>query len=360
MISGTFMSKDKNRPDDDELTYAKSGVDIDAADRAIEKAKKMIHKTFTAGVGTDIGGFAGFFRPNLDNIKKPVLVSSTDGVGTKLLIARAINRLDTIGIDLVAMIVNDIICTGAKPLFLLDYIAIDKFDESMFTALIKGIVDGCCDAECALVGGETAELPGVYPPGGFDLAAFGVGIIDESKIINGQNIREGDSIIGLLSTGFHSNGYSLVRRIVFEKSPYQYIDRVPELGTTLGEALLKPTKIYVKAILSLIQNEIEICGIANITGGGLLGNVPRILPEGLAARIDPLSWETPLEMKLISEWGKVPYNERYRVFNMGIGTVLIMRGGQVDGALELLTKAGIKSAIIGEIVGGKREVILTS
>jgi len=352
--------KGKKGKNKDEMTYSASGVDIDKADCVIEKAREMIRSTFNANVPVDIGGFAGFFKADFAGMKKPLLVASTDGVGTKLLIAKEMKRLNTIGIDLVAMIVNDILCVGAKPLFILDYIAVDKLSAEMFTAIIEGIVKGCLDAECALIGGETAELPGIYPTGGFDLAAFGIGVVDEERVIDGHDIREGDSIIGLPSSGFHSNGYSLVRKVVEERAPYRYTDKVPELGTYLGETLLQPTKIYVKSILGLIENGVEISGIANITGGGILGNVPRILPDGLCARIDPQSWQVPREIKLICEWGNVPFEEQYRVFNMGIGMVLVMRGGQVDGAIEVLARYGVRAMLIGEVAMGKREVILTN
>jgi phosphoribosylformylglycinamidine cyclo-ligase len=353
------MKQDKKKSHE-EMTYSASGVDIDKGDRAIEKVKTMIRSTFGVNVAVDIGGFAGLFRPDFSGMQKPLLVASTDGVGTKLLIAKEMKHLNTIGIDLVAMIVNDIICVGAKPLFLLDYIAVDKLSVEMFTSIIEGIVKGCQDADCALIGGETAELPGVYPPDGFDLAAFGIGIVDEARVINGRDIREGDAIIGLPSSGFHSNGYSLVRKIVEERAPHRYTEKVPELGMCLGDALLQPTKIYVKPIMGLIEEGIEITGIANITGGGIPGNVPRILPDGLCARIDPKSWSVPREIKLICEWGDVPHTEQYKVFNMGIGMVLVMRGGQVDGAIEILSRYGIRALHIGETAMGKREVMLTN
>lgn len=351
---------EKKNKDDESMTYAKSGVDIDKADQAIDKAKSMIRSTYNANVLADIGGFAGFYKADFAGMKKPVLVASTDGVGTKLLIATEMKKFNTVGIDLVAMIVNDILCVGAKPLFLLDYIAVEKLKVEFFNEIIEGIVKGCQDADCALIGGETAELPGIYPVGGYDLAAFGVGVVDEEHIIDGHDIREGDSIVGLPSSGFHSNGYSLIRKIVEERAPYGYKDKVPELGTYLGDVLLRPTIIYVKPVLALIESGVEIQGIANITGGGISGNIPRILPDGLCARIDPTTWEIPREMKLICEWGKVPVDERYRVFNMGIGMVLIMRGGQVDDAIDLLNRFGVKAVLIGEVAMGKRGVIYTN
>jgi phosphoribosylformylglycinamidine cyclo-ligase len=339
------------------MTYAESGVDIDRADKAIVRIKKLIHSTFTDGVPTGIGGFAGFFRPNLEGMSKPILVSSTDGVGTKLLIAQKMKKLDTIGIDLVAMVVNDIVCVGAKPLFLLDYIGIGKFDDDTFESVIKGIVDGCKNAGCALIGGETAELPDMYPAGEFDLAAFGVGIVDESKIIDGSQIREGDVIVGLQSSGFHSNGYSFVRKVVADKSPYDYPDIVPELGIPLGDALLKPTTIYVNAVMNLLEAGIGIHGIANITGGGITGNIPRILPSTVNARIDPSTWEVPAEMQKIIEWGNVSFEEKYKSFNMGIGMVLVMTPCDVEQTMQVLKP--YTGVLIGEIVPGRGKVILT-
>jgi len=342
------------------MTYAESGVDIERTDKAIDRIKALVSSTHTKGVPTGIGGFAGFFRPDISSMDKPILVSSTDGVGTKLLIAHEMKRYNTIGIDLVAMVVNDIICVGAKPLFLLDYIGIGKFDDDTFEKIIEGIVTGCKQADCALVGGETAELPDIYPPGEFDLAAFGVGIVDESKVIDNSAIREGDVVLGLLSSGFHSNGYSLIRKVIEKKSPYKYADKVPELENYLGAALLKPTTIYVKPVMELIENGVEIQGIANITGGGITGNIPRILPDDLSARVDPTSWDVPPEIEIVVEWGNISHDEMFKAFNMGIGMALVMRGGEVDNAQIILKRFGVESKIIGEIVPGNGEVILTS
>lgn len=352
------MSKDKSAKD--EMTYAKSGVDIEKADKAIGRMKALIHSTFTSEVPMEIGSFAGLFRPDISKMTNPILVSSTDGVGTKLILAHQMAKYDTVGIDLVAMVVNDIICLGARPLFLLDYIGIGKFEDEIFEEILTGIVTGCKEAGCALIGGETAELPDMYPPGEFDLAAFGVGIIDEKDIIDGSKIREGDVLVGLLSSGFHSNGYSLIRKILAEKASFDLTDRIPGLRGNLGEALLTPTTIYVKPILEILSEGLEIQGIANITGGGITGNVPRILPKGVNARIDPSSWKVPQEIQLIIEWGKINYEECYRVFNMGIGMVLIMQGGVVEEAMAIIDKHGIESVIIGEIVSGNRKVVLTS
>jgi phosphoribosylformylglycinamidine cyclo-ligase len=350
----------KQNESKDEMTYQASGVDINRADKAISRVKNMIQSTFTSEVPLEIGSFAGLFRPDLSEIAQPLLVSSTDGVGTKLLLAKKMQKFDTVGIDLVAMVVNDILCLGAKPLFLLDYIGIGKFDDIIFDSILKGIVDGCKIAGCALIGGETAELPDMYPEGEFDLAAFGVGIVDQSAIIDGSKIREGDVIIGLPSSGFHSNGFSLVRKVLDERSSFDLTDRIPGLKKDLGNALLTPTTIYVKPVLELIDAGIGILGIANITGGGITGNVPRILPKGLNARIDPDTWKVPREMELIVEWGRISFKERYKVFNMGIGMVLVMHGGAVDDALLILKKHHIEGIIIGEIVAGKGEVAFTT
>jgi len=353
------LDKSNEKKKDKGMTYADSGVDIKRTDKAIDRIKSLVRKTYTDGVPEDIGGFAGFFRPDLSGISKPVLVSSTDGVGTKILIARKMNRFNTIGIDLIAMVVNDIICVGAKPLFALDYIGIGKFDDDIYEKIIEGIVEGCRQAGCALIGGETAELPDIYPPGEFDLAAFGVGIVDEKKIINGSGIREGDVILGLESSGFHSNGYSLIRKIIEEKAPYNYVEKVEELNSYLGQVLLKPTRIYVKPILDLLDKGIEIQGIANITGGGLTNNIPRILSDNLNARVDISSWRVPKEIELVVKWGKVSQEEKFKVFNMGIGMVIVLRGGVVEEAQNLLNEQELNSWIIGSIVSGKGEVVLT-
>ena len=353
------LDKSKEKKKKKGMTYADSGVDIERTDKAIDRIKGMVRKTYTDGVPEDIGGFAGFFRPDLSGISKPMFVSSTDGVGTKLIIAQKMKRFNTIGIDLIAMVVNDIICTGAKPIFALDYIGIGKFDVDVYEKIIEGIVEGCRQAGCALIGGETAELPDIYPPGEFDLAAFGVGIVDEEKIIDGTKIREGDVILGLESSGFHSNGYSLIRKIVEEKAPYDYVDKVDELNTYLGQALLKPTRIYIKPILDLIEKGVEIQGIANITGGGLTNNIPRILPEGLGARVDVTSWQVPKEIELVVEWGGISTDEKYKVFNMGIGMVIVLRGGVVEEVQKILKEHDLNSWIIGNVVPGNGEVLLT-
>jgi phosphoribosylformylglycinamidine cyclo-ligase len=329
--------------------YQKAGVDINLGNTFIERIKPLIRQTFSPEVITDIGGFSGLFRLDTAAYSEPVLVSSTDGVGTKLKIAQLLGRHQTVGIDLVAMCVNDIIVQGARPLFFLDYLATGKLDLETTTAVIEGIVNGCRQAGCALLGGETAEMPGFYTDGEYDLAGFVVGIVDREKIIDGSKIQPGDQIIGLASSGLHSNGFSLVRKIFFEDLRIGPQEVIPELGTALGEELLKPTRIYVQSILSLIK-EFPINGIAHITGGGLTENLPRILPAACRARLRQGSWEIPPIFSLIQRWGRVSEEEMNKVFNNGVGLILVVpedRSGEIISHLEGL---GEKCFLIGQIV----------
>ena len=333
-------------------TYKDAGVDINLANHIVKKIKPLISKTFIPGVLGDIGGFGGLFSLAEQNYKEPVLVSGTDGVGTKLKIAFALDKHDSVGIDLVAMCVNDIVTCGAKPLFFLDYISIGKLSEKVAVELVKGITEGCKTAKCALLGGETAEMPGFYPEGEYDLAGFAVGIVEKSKIIDGREIREGDSVIGLSSNGLHSNGFSLARKVLLEEKKYEMDEKIVTINKSLGEELLKPTRIYVQPVLYLLE-KYKILGIAHITGGGLLENIPRILPEGVTVEIDRNSWTKPPIFSLIQKEGKISDEEMYRIFNMGIGMVLIVRPDKTKKIIDELKQLNFSSYLIGRVV--KRE-----
>lgn len=330
-------------------SYKEAGVDIDLADHIVKKIKPLVSKTFIPGVLGDIGGFGGLFSLAEQNYKEPVLVSGTDGVGTKLKIAFALDKHDSVGIDLVAMCVNDIVTCGAKPLFFLDYISIGKLSEKVAVELIKGIAEGCKMAGCALLGGETAEMSGFYPEGEYDLAGFAVGVVERSKIIDGRKIRERDSIIGIASNGLHSNGFSLVRKVLFESNNYKIDDKVSSFGKYLGEELLNPTIIYVYPVLHLLE-KYKILGIAHITGGGIVENIPRILPEGVSVKINRESWPTPSIFSLIQKEGKISDEEMFRTFNMGIGMALIVRPDKAKEIIKELKQMNFPSYLIGRVV----------
>jgi phosphoribosylformylglycinamidine cyclo-ligase len=330
-------------------TYREAGVDIDAGDEFVDRIKPLVRSTFRPEVLTDLGGFGGLFGLRADKYKEPVLVSGTDGVGTKLKIAFMMDRHDTVGIDLVAMCVNDIAVSGAEPLFFLDYFATGKLAVPKAQEVVKGIAEGCRQAGCALIGGETAEMPSFYPDGEYDLAGFAVGVVEKSKIIDGSTIKPGDAVIGLASTGLHSNGYSLVRRVLFEQAKLTAASRLPELDRPLGEVLLTPTRIYAKQILSLIQ-EFPIKGIAHITGGGITENLPRVFPKGARATISRTAWPVPPIFGAMSRLGQVDREEMYRVFNMGIGLVLVVPSDSVSTVLAKAAALGDRGWRIGEIV----------
>ena len=338
-------------------SYEDAGVNINLANQIVKEIKPLVKKTFTSGVMSDIGSFGGLFSLAGEKCEEPVLVSGTDGVGTKLKIAFNLDKHDTVGIDLVAMSVNDIITCGAKPLFFLDYISTGKLEKKKTINLIEGIVKGCKMAGCALLGGETAEMPDFYPPGEYDLAGFAVGIVDKKKIIDGKNIQEGNRIIGLTSSGLHSNGFSLVRKVLLENKKYQMSDKIGGLQNTLGEELLKPTKIYVKEILDLLK-KFDILGIAHITGGGLIENIPRILPEGLSVEIDASSWQRPPVFSLIQKDGNIAKQEMYRTFNMGIGMVLIVPESESEKMLVELESMNCESYIMGQVIKGNKKTII--
>ena len=338
-------------------SYKEAGVNITLANQVVKRMKPLISKTSIPGVLGEIGGFGGLFSLAEYKYKEPVLVSGTDGVGTKLKIAFDLKKHDSVGIDLVAMCVNDIITCGAKPLFFLDYISIGKLSEGIAINLIKGISEGCKMADCALLGGETAEMPGFYPEGEYDLAGFAVGIVDRKKIIEGKNIKEGDIVIGLASNGLHSNGFSLVRKVLLEEKKYKLEEKLTVLKSTLGKELLRPTRIYVKPILHLL-GKYKILGIAHITGGGLIENIPRILPEGFSIQIDQKSWPKPPIFSLIQKEGSIAEQEMYRTFNMGIGMVLIVSESGSGKILEELKAMNCESYIIGQVIKGNKHIVI--
>lgn len=327
--------------------YKRAGVDIDAGNRFVDLIKPAIKKTMRRGVLTDIGGYGGLFALDSAKYKEPVLVSSTDGVGTKLKLAIELSKFDTIGIDLVAMCVNDIACCGAEPLFFLDYFAMGHLKPEEHKVIVEGIADGCKKVNCALIGGETAEMPDLYAEGDFDLAGFAVGVVDRKDIVDGTEVRVDQKIVGIASSGFHSNGYALIRRVVRDrnldlKKPAAGLDR------NLGDMLLEPTKLYSPLVLHLIRN-FKVTGIAHITGGGFVDNIPRVIPPGVQVRISKGSWPFPPLMKFIQEQGSIEEDEMYRVFNCGIGLVVIVNSDQADEVCHFCEAHGEKAYVIGTV-----------
>ena len=337
-------------------SYKAAGVDVTAGYKGVELMKKAVQATYTNAVISDIGGFGGLYAPQIKGMEEPILVYGTDGVGTKLKLAFLMDKHDTIGEDCVAMCANDVICTGASPMFFLDYMALGKNIPEKVATIVAGVAEGCKKAKCSLIGGETAEMPGFYPVDEYDLAGFCVGIVDKKKIINNKTIEIGDKVIGLKSSGVHSNGFSLVRK-VFEVNKENLNEYVESLRCTVGEALLKPTKIYVKPILKLIE-QVKVKGISHITGGGFYENMPRMLREGVALKIDKNSYEVPPIFKLIAERGNIPERDMYNTFNMGIGMAVIVPESEVEKSLEILKQAGEEAYLIGEVIEGNREVII--
>ena len=330
------------------ITYADSGVDIDKANKLIDQIKNIAKSTPQSGVMGEIGGFGGLFSLNLSNISNPVLVSSTDGVGTKLKIAFMMDKHDTIGIDLVAMCVNDIIVQGAKPLFFLDYLAMGSLDNKIAQKIITGISKGCIQSECALLGGETAEMPGLYQKGEYDVSGFSVGIVDNDKIIDGSYIRDGHKLIGFASSGIHSNGFSLVRKILFDKCKYDVNTKLNDLDITIGEELLKPTIIYMPVIMSLLR-DLPIHGIVHITGGGIEENIIRVIPKTCKTIINKDSWQVPPVFKILQKEGNVSDSEMRRTFNNGIGMVIIVPENSVEEVMDRLVHMDQDAYLIGEI-----------
>ncbi|MBA7568144.1 phosphoribosylformylglycinamidine cyclo-ligase [Candidatus Atribacteria bacterium 1244-E10-H5-B2] len=338
-------------------SYKDAGVDITLADEIVKEIKPLISKTSIPGVIGSIGGFGGLFSLTSQKYKEPVLVSSTDGVGTKLKIAFALDKHISVGMDLVAMCVNDIVTYGAKPLFFLDYISTGKLSKKVTVDLIKGVIEGCRMANCALLGGETAEMPGFYPEGEYNLAGFAVGIVEKSRIIDGQEIKEGDLVIGIASNGLHSNGFSLVRKVLLKEKQYKMEEKISSLKESLGEELLKPTRIYVQPLLYLLK-KYKILGIAHITGGGILENIPRILPKGVSVQINQKSWLKLPIFSLIQKEGKISDEEMYLTFNMGIGMIIIVSKNEALKIKEELKKIDYTSYIIGEVIKGNKQVII--
>ena len=337
-------------------SYKAAGVDVTAGYRAVDLMKKHVARTKTDGAISSIGGFGGPFQPNLTGMEQPILVSGTDGVGTKLKIAFLLDKHDTIGIDCVAMCVNDVICVGAKPLFFLDYIAVGKNYPEKVAEIVSGIAEGCVQSGCALIGGETAEMPGFYPVDEYDVAGFSVGLVDRKKMIDGTQMKAGDAIVGIRSSGVHSNGFSLVRKIfnIDESSARRY---VPEFGKTLGEELLTPTKIYVKAVESLLS-ACPVKAISHITGGGFYENIPRMMTDGLTAKIEKAAVPVLPVFEVMAKTGNIPERDMFNTFNMGVGMCVAVDKNDVHKAVAAIEAAGEKAVVLGEIVSGDEGVIL--
>jgi phosphoribosylformylglycinamidine cyclo-ligase len=338
------------------IGYKDAGVDIDAANRATDRIKKLARTTFNENVMSEIGGFGGMFNGVFADTREPVLVASCDGVGTKLKVAFTAGVHDTIGYDLLAHCINDILAQGAKPLFFLDYIATGKLDPEVVAQIVEGLTRGCRESNCALLGGETAEMPGFYPDGEYDIAGFIVGVVDRRRIINGSRITAGDLVIGLPSVGLHTNGYSLARKLLFDTAGYQIDQRIPELGCTVGEELLKPHKNYLPSLERLIEHEGVIKGLAHITGGGLVENIPRILPTNVDVAIREGSWPVAPVFELLRKIGNVPREDMLRTFNLGIGMVVVISPQFLQFVQDQLNFAREPHYIIGEVVDGAGEV----
>lgn len=337
------------------INYKDAGVDVANGQKEVELIKKLVEKTQSENVLSKLGGFSGLFSLENLNIKNPVLVSGTDGVGTKVMLAQMMDKHDTIGIDCVAMCVNDILCQGAKPLFFLDYIACGKLIPEKMEKIVKGVADGCLQANSSLIGGETAEMPGLYKENDYDLAGFCVGIVDKEKIITGEKIKKGDHIFGLKSSGIHSNGYSLVRKIVLEKEKLSFDEKIEGLDTSLGEELLKPTKIYVKEILALLE-KIEINGLSHITGGGFYENIPRMIPDGLCAKIDVRNIPLPKIFSLLEKWGELDKKDMYETFNMGVGLVFAVDKKDIEKVKEIIDEDELLD--LGEVIENDEKIDL--
>jgi len=337
-------------------SYAAAGVDVTAGYEAVKQMKPMVESTYIPGVIGTLGGFGGLFAPPFSQMEEPILVSGTDGVGTKQRIAQLMDKHDTVGIDCVAMCVNDIVCAGAKPLFFLDYIAIGKNRPEKVAQLVSGVAEGCRQAGCALIGGETAEHPGTMSPDDYDLAGFSVGIVDKPKVIDPNSVKAGDVLLALPSTGVHSNGFSLVRK-VFDVERADLGRPIPELGATLGEALLTPTRIYVKPVLAVLE-QVAVHGISHITGGGFYENIPRCLPQGLGAKIEKSAVKVLPIFRLIAQMGNIPERDMFNTFNMGVGMVLVVPADQADKAMSILKSQGQDSYPMGEITPGEGGVTL--
>lgn len=339
------------------LTYRDAGVDIDQGNEAVRRIKQHVARTMRSGVLGDVGGFGGLFALDTAKYPEPVLVSGTDGVGTKLQLAIRLDKHDTIGQDLVAMCVNDVLVLGAEPLFFLDYVAVGKLDPAVIEQIVKGVADGCALAGCALLGGETAEMPGSYPAGEYDVAGFAVGVVNRPDLIDGSRIVAGDAVIGLASSGVHSNGYSLVRRVL-DVQGLGFDAQPSELGgLSLGEELLKPTRIYARTVHGLREQGFDLKGFAHITGGGLTENIPRCLPDGVGVALDTSAWTVPPIFTLMQQWGGIATDEMRRTFNCGLGMVLVVPAAQADAVVAAAVALGEQAAIVGEVVAGPGKVV---
>ena len=349
----TYMKNSKSE------SYAAAGVDITAGYKAVELMKKHVARTIIPGADTDIGGFGGLFVPSIAGMEEPVLVSGTDGCGTKVKLAILMDKHDTIGIDAVAMCVNDIICAGAKPLFFLDYIACGKNVPEKIAAIVGGVAEGCVQSGCALIGGETAEHPGLMPVEDYDLAGFAVGIVDKKKVLDNTRMAAGDVVIALPSTGIHSNGFSLCRKVfdIDNNNPELYVARKELGGKTIAEALLVPTKIYVKPILALLE-KVDVKGISHITGGGFYENIPRSIPDGLCAKIDKSAVKVLPIFDMIAKWGNIPERDMFNTYNMGVGMSVVVPAAEVEAALTVLKEQGIDAYVIGEIIENAEEKVI--
>lgn len=337
-------------------SYEKAGVNLEAGYEVVRRIKSHVASTARAGVMGNIGAFGGMFDLASLGVKEPVLVSGTDGVGTKLKLAFAMDKHDTIGIDAVAMCVNDVLAQGAEPLFFLDYVAVGHNEPAKIEAIVAGVAEGCRQAGCALIGGETAEMPGMYAEGEYDIAGFTCGVVERSKLIDGSKVKVGDVLVGIASSGVHSNGFSLVRKILADNA-LDLDRRYDELGgRTLGEALLAPTRIYVKQVLEVVRN-CDVHGISHITGGGFDENIPRILHEGQGLEIEEGSWEILPLFRLLEQWGGIPHREMFNIFNMGIGMVIALDAGEAQKAIDILAATGEKASVIGRVTGSEGVVI---
>ena len=341
----------------EKMTYKDAGVNIDAGNASVKLIKDSVRATYRPEVLGDLGGFGGLFALNAGKYKEPVLVSGTDGVGTKLKIAFLLGKHDTVGQDAVAMCVNDILVQGAEPLFFLDYLAVGKLDPEQVADVVKGVANACKESGCALIGGETAEMAGFYPDGEYDIAGFCVGAVEKSKLITADKVKEGDVLLGLPSTGVHSNGFSLVRKIVFERQGMKGDEYIEELGKTIGEELLTPTRLYPKVCLPLIE-KFDLHGMVHVTGGGFYDNIPRALPDDLAVEINDDAWEMPVIFQLLQKWGNVDWKEMYRTFNMGIGMILIVSQEEAEKVKAHLSGAGETVYTIGRVVRGQHDVTI--
>jgi len=348
------------RTDGDGLTYRAAGVDIEAGEEAVRRIKRDAESTYIPGVVGSLGGFAGLFElPK--GLEDPVLITATDGVGTKLLLAQETGRLDTVGIDLVAMSVNDVLCSGARPVLFLDYVAVGRLEPEEMARIVGGVAEGCRQAGCALVGGEMAEMPGLYSPGEFDLAGFCVGLGERAKLVDPASVQAGDVVLGLVSSGFHSNGYSLLRKVV-EVSGRGLDEPFPggcDPAETFADVLLRPTRIYVRSVLSVLDAGLPVRAMAHITGGGMTGNLARVIPDGLCAHLDFTEWQVPSAFRVIQELGAVPEQEMYKTFNMGIGFVLVVSAASAAEAAERLRAAGEEVVRLGEVAAGAGDVRVT-